>query len=171
MIVLLRSRKLSLSLVVLFLASCVTLSGCAGEKGGQVRGKVLVKGEPTAMAEVALHPVSGSGQPIKGTTGGDGSFLLTGVPPGEYKVTVTSKMAGMNMGGIMPQQNMSPEEAKALAAKKGIKLAPGEGGGDMPSMAKPGGHPIPPQYTDVSKTPLTLTVTKGLNEPTFNLED
>jgi len=80
------------------------LSGC-GEKTVEIpkpegspvaaKGKVLLPGgKPLAGATVVLVPAKDPGMPARGTTGDDGSFVLTtqnegdGALPGDYRIRI-----------------------------------------------------------------------------------
>jgi len=75
----------------LALAGALALRGqtlqVASQVTSQVRGTVLEAGTgaPVAKAQIQLVAMpQGRSARIQGTTGGDGTFVLTGVPPGNY---------------------------------------------------------------------------------------
>jgi hypothetical protein len=62
------------------------------EKTGKVTGTVTYKGEPLPVGEIALH--SAGGKVFKGLLDEAGKYVLIGVKPGEYKVTIDVSKAG-----------------------------------------------------------------------------
>ena len=66
----------------------------------EIRGVVTLDGEPLQAATVTFADPRGKGRPAGGFTDENGQFLLTsfrpqdGVPPGDYRVTVTKVADG-----------------------------------------------------------------------------
>lgn len=126
------------SSLFIIVATCLALvvgAGC-GKSGtrSEVRGQVLLDGQPLAQAEVQLLSKAGSSM-HSGTTDADGNFVIaedagstTPIQPGEY-VALVSK------------QSM-PENAASL---------PGGGMGAMINV-------VPPIYQDRTATPLAVKV-------------
>ncbi len=168
-------RKLCLPLGTAALFG-LALPGC-GEKGAAVPGKVVYHDKGVGGAEVQLHPASGTGTPHRGNTGPDGTFTIINVPPGEYKVTVSSAVKqgqapppGWNpQGGGLTREQMLEQLRKQGKDEKDLPPEPEPGTGPS-TMSMP--TPLPPKYADVKTTTLTITVTKGKNDPKdFVLED
>lgn len=170
---------------VIFRCSCLVgialsvASGCS--KGPSINtvpvtGKVTLDNQPLAGATVTFISAAPPGanappMPATGITGADGSYTLItmasggqmadGVPPGNYKVTVTKQqaapaqpnpMAGMN--GLSDEerakkvQSMSPDELSKMA---GQAAQPGKGAGSDNSG-------IPMRYGKPDESGLTATV-------------
>lgn len=86
-------------------AVAVGLSGCGGAKPklAPVSGKLTQKGAALTAGAVYLHPAPGNawtGEPPSGQLQEDGSFTVStfphgpGVPPGDWKVTLSPSLAG-----------------------------------------------------------------------------
>lgn len=82
-------------------AGALSISGGCGSKTpppspSTVRGKVIFNGQPVVGGMVVFtpHPLrGGSGKPVRGETGADGTFQLqldnsTQIPPGWYRVSL-----------------------------------------------------------------------------------
>ncbi len=95
-------RAIRWTVLVVLLAAV----GCGGgdrPKLVGVTGKVLYKGQPLTAGSVTFHPAPGftyNGDRPSSVLQVDGSFTLqtyphgTGAPPGSYKVTLSSELAG-----------------------------------------------------------------------------
>lgn len=138
----------------------------------QVSGKVTLDGQALPGASVVFHGEIPSGAiappaPGTGITGTDGTYTLStlasgaqivsGVPPGSYKVTITKQagaIAGSGMSTMTPEEyaksasNMSPEEA---AKQGGTSVKPGE------AMVAPKSD-IPARYASPDDSGFTATV-------------
>lgn len=144
--------------------SCVVLvlvAGCSGGSYAPVTGTVTLRGRPVAGATVVFTP----DPPVAGAagatarTGEDGSFRLQtnlpggvtrdGAVPGKYKVTVSK---------FVPPGGMTEE----LYAKRAAQSP------DKPYSPDPAVPPrveaFPREFSDVSATKVTATVTAGANE-------
>jgi len=149
------------SLLLLF----VTIVGC-GKKDGTVSGKVTYKGAPVTGGFITFEPTNGVA--AKGDIKPDGTYKVSGVPPGDNKVVIDTemlqKMAGMmnpaKMGGDSTQP---PPEAKDKGAKTPTA---GDLAGVMPVYVK-----IPDKYSKKSTTPLDLKVGGGSQKKDFDLTD
>lgn len=137
-------RRLPARLVVLF--ALLWAAGCGPAKG-TVTGKISYKNETLGGGRVTFITPDGNwAEPS--AIGEDGTYTITGAPLGPVKITVETK------------------SVQALAGK----ATPGKGGmvppKDTPRPAhlpQGGGKyvPIPDEYADLEKTPLTYEITKG----------
>lgn len=84
-----------------------------------VSGKVLVKGQPAAGAQVVLHPVSADPEKVFSASGkvqDDGTFKIglhtvdDGAPPGDYVATVQWFKLVQTEGGAGPGPNVVAQE-------------------------------------------------------------
>lgn len=143
------SRRLTLAAAFLFpasilVATLVTSAGC-GPGLHQVTGEVKLNGAPLPNASVQFHPVDEKGaldrkrSTAVGQTDAAGKFTLktanqdyVGVFAGAYKATVEAKL-----------------ERTLTDAQKAFPGA---------SIAVPIKSLVAPEYTEVSKTPLTFTI-------------
>ena len=108
------SRRGSLALPLLL----VLLAGCGGGPTVvPVTGTVRLKDRPLAHAVVNFIPVGESeGQGGHGSTDAEGRYVLTGtrgengIPPGEYKVTISLRL---RPDGSLPEPNVPPIESDA----------------------------------------------------------
>tara|TARA_R110002111_G_scaffold2705_5_gene18053 strand:- start:44029 stop:44478 length:450 start_codon:yes stop_codon:yes gene_type:complete len=107
-----------------------------------VSGSVSLDSKPLTNGAIAFHPLSPTGEStVSGSLIKDGAFKLTdenGLPPGKYKVVITSSAAEGNL-------TTDPEAAMDAASKP-----PAEG------------PPIPAKYN--SNTELTCEIVDGPNE-------
>lgn len=91
-------RLMHLSLLLL---SCAAI-GC-GPNLGAVTGNVTIDGQPAEKVVVAFSPVGG-GTSGAGTTDASGNYTImsslgAGLPPGKYKVSLTTEMTVEDTGG------------------------------------------------------------------------
>jgi hypothetical protein len=150
---------LTLSLVV-----CLALIGCGdsgsgsgGAAGSKVTGKLVKAGEPLAFnVEKQLGNVSVVMSPVdKSATGGgggatkeDGSFEVTGLAPGTYRLS------------------FSQSDGKLMNNKK--KFKPGTGSSSPQDLMDRFGGKF-----SYEKSPITITVTEGQNKDvgTIDVDD
>jgi len=123
------------------------LVGCESpEPVGQVTGKVTYKSEPVGEGVVHFSN-SEVGFSADAKIGSDGFYTLTthkgGVPPAEYKVTI------------------SPPEIPD----------PSSGGDTAPGTITKEMDNIPEKYRSLATTPLTATVKEGKNQVALDMED
>lgn len=82
-----------------FLLICICVAGC-GAPLGQVSGTITVNGEPKGDLIVSFTP-QGGGTSAAAPTNEKGEYVLTsilgeGIPPGNYKVSITTKKNVIN---------------------------------------------------------------------------
>jgi hypothetical protein len=79
---------------IVFLACTpLLLTGC-GDATGRPQGKVMLKGQPVAGAEIVFQSEANPDAPVTGLSGAGGEYTLdyagrSGVPAGKCKVTIT----------------------------------------------------------------------------------
>jgi hypothetical protein len=125
------------------------LTGCGKSDLVQVKGKVLLDGQPVEGAVVLFHPSASvtRGNGGRAYSDSNGAFQATtpqgrkGLFPGDYAITLSGKK---RPAGVNPRPE-TPEELQAHVAA--LRAAP-----DM----------FPVQYADKASTPLTVTVEPGL---------
>src|SRR5438067_873531 len=114
--------------VIPFLALLIV--GCAGY--GDVSGKVTYKGKALVFGTVQLEA---SDKTLKqANIESDGSYSSAGVPVGEARVAVSSANPQSSDFQPLVREGMPPPK---------------------PRPAIPGWFPIPAQYQDINKSPLT----------------
>lgn len=147
-------RTVSVFIGLLLLA---VLVGCMSKRtrSGTVSGKITYKGQPVNDAALLLYPSSGGGEanPITISVDGEGNFLITDVPPGEYKIVVQGSEGEDNEAFLL--KGLSKDEQAKMKAKMG-------------SQASPKTIPFPKKYRDQNTTDLKCTITDQ-NQP-LNLE-
>jgi hypothetical protein len=141
-------RVIAASLVFL-----VLVVGCRTRiPTGVVAGKVTYKGNAVNGAVLNFNPTgSGAGVPLSIPVAQDGTFRTTGVPPGDYKITVQGSPGtkGPNI------KNMTAEQIAKM--KESLEKL------ETPPTIK-----FPNKYTKPETTPLTKTIVVG--EQTLELE-
>lgn len=143
-------RIVTISLGLLLLVGCGSRSG----KVGVVSGKITYKGQPVNNAALQLYPTSaGATDPITIPVTGEGTFRITDVPPGEYKIVVQGSagatQASPSLAGLPPDK----------AAEMKEKLS---------KMNTPATIPFPDKYKNRQTTNLKCNVTQS--DQTLNLE-
>jgi hypothetical protein len=149
-------------LAVFLAASMIAIVGC-GPSLTTVKGVVKLDGTAVSGATVVFVSEDGKNT-YSGQSDASGSFTITGadgksgVPAGNYKVTV-SKRSGMGGG------EMAPDSAEAMAAMKKASGDPSKmkPGGLMPGKMPggPGGpakSELPAKYASTDSTPLSVKV-------------
>ena len=141
---------------VAFAACCALVliaAGCGkGKKGPTfdltpVAGTVTLDGKPLADADLGFYLQGTAPQGYYGSgakTDADGKYVLKtgdalGAVPGQYKVTV-SRLVGADGAALVTEEGMDAEQLKMMGSAK---------------------ESIPPKYSDLEKTELTITVDKG----------
>jgi len=177
--------KTKFSHAVLLLVVAVSVAGCGG--GAQrpklyaVKGKITVKGQPIAGAQVSFQPADPKSE-ARGATGitkEDGSFVLgtyqtgDGAVEGDYKVIVgkTEAKAAATTGPLTPggpPGAAGPGGSSASADYSKMMISKGR---DNPDAAARSTGEIPAKYSDPNQTDLRAKVgPDSPNEFTFNLE-
>ncbi len=90
----------------------LAVAGCGRGHGASVSGEVTLDGKPLDTGTVAFHPL-GDGPTAYGGIHPNGTYQLktgagTGVPPGEYRVTVVATTAPPTDGPSVPGQMITP---------------------------------------------------------------
>ena len=139
----------------------VTTTGC-GAKLHKAGGKILVDGKPVSEGTVMFYPVN-KGRPATARIMQDGSFTLSfetpgdGLPAGEYKVVIVADV--WKEGKKTKQQ----EYDEANMKRQGIEDTSTLTGGTLT-------HIVPPEYNDISSTPLTKTVADSSSSQDFVID-
>lgn len=136
----------------------VLLAGCDAGLSG-VTGQVKLDGNPVPNAIVTFIPVAG-GSSASATTDPQGKYTLMsvlgdGLPPGKYKVSISSAPAAAQPA---PEIDMNSPEYLKMAS----------GAANESALAKPQKDPIPEKYN--SATELTQEVTAGDQTVDFDLK-
>jgi len=156
----------------LLCAALVVLAGC-GPKARSITAKVTYKGQPVPGAIVVLYAAKGTDS-FSVRTGSDGSFTLTKVPDGEYKVSITGASAALEPHtGMAPRPGMpamkgpggkGEMEAKKEAETRG-KIGDSAAQGTMGADVK-----LPKKYADQNTSGLTWNTSTESNKE-FALTD
>jgi hypothetical protein len=152
-----RSRQFALA--CLAISFCLTvLIGCGSSSAspGRLSGKVTVNGDPVTGGSLSIHTDKGS---ILAPISTSGTYSVTDLPVGEWKVTVDTEML-----------NPKHKKPKDYGGKKGAM-------GPMPKDMKPPGAAsgegnyveIPARYQRKDSTELSVTVTAGSQTKNFEM--
>jgi hypothetical protein len=140
----------------------LVMSGCGGKKDSLLAGKVLYKDQPVTGGTVSLVAASPDAPkeragPYPGTISPQGTYVVSGVPAGEYRVVVeTRSIQGMSKGYPSLPPGVRPAfDADSLGS-----------GANAPHYVE-----IPWQYSDPTQTPLRVTVTGGHQTEDLRLND
>jgi len=151
--------------------SLVLAAGCKTSRApsSEVHGKVTYNGKPVSAGNIGFHPKEGAG--LGNSLHADGSYSVSGLPAGEYIVTVETETANPDkrkeqVYGAAPgkkgQENPSSQYQKMMQQKGVGVVAPQESGAYVK---------IPEKYADKAKSPLHVTLDKGDNTQNFDLKD
>jgi hypothetical protein len=143
-------------LVGLLLAA--VLVGCGSRsRSGVVSGKVTYKEQPVNDAALLLYPAGGAAdQPITIPVTGNGSFQISDVPKGEYKIVVqgaAGEGSDATLLAHIPQDKQ--EEVKKM----------------MAGRVSPKTIPFPQKYMFLQTTDLKCQITDRNQTVNFELKD
>jgi hypothetical protein len=130
----------------------IASAGC-GSKLQPAGGKVLVDGVPVTEGTIMFYPVN-KGRPATARIMQDGTFTLSyenpgdGLPPGEYKVVIVADVFKEG------KKTKAQEADEANMKRQGVTDTSTLTGGTLI-------HIVPPEYNDISTTPLKQTVTSS----------
>jgi hypothetical protein len=142
---------------LLTVVGLLALTGCGGEKLGQVTGTVTVAGRPVAGGTIQFVPATGKA--AVGSINPDGSYTLTtyrtgdGALVGPHKVVIHATRVGP--GSVVPAT--FADELKPAKGDSGKMLVPGK----VEWI-------VPERYSDLISTDLTATVSGG--DQTINFD-
>jgi hypothetical protein len=134
---------------MVWLVVLLSAAGCGGGTG-DLTGRVTYKGRPVAIGAVVF--VGPDGLPHYAGLRPDGSYAITGVPPGELKLGVNSP---------------SPTAATALAAAGPAKVKGRAADAAPPAADVALWFPIPPHLGNPATSQIKTTVRRGAN--TFDI--
>lgn len=103
------------SILLLIVASCVTLAGCGGSTVHSVSGTVTLDGNPIEGLLVAFAP-TGEGISGAGRTNASGNYTITsiegnGLPAGMYRVSIDEIITVSNAGPEMSELEQGSDNA------------------------------------------------------------
>jgi hypothetical protein len=124
-------------------------TGCGGQAKGTVSGTVTYQGKPLPSGFVTF--VVENGSPLHSDIHSDGSYRMDDVPVGPVKIGVQPKSGGDKLqSSPMPRNRQDFAKVKAAVTESDT--------------------PIPPKYSDPTKSGLTYTVTKGSQQHDIELK-
>ncbi len=152
----LRIIRVSVGLLLLL----TMLAGCGSKrvKPGTVSGKVTYKGQPVNDAALLLYSKSDNDQtnPITISVDGEGSFSISDVPPGDYKIVVQGSEGVDNEAAML--RFLPPDKREEMKAK-------------MSNQATPKTIPFPNKYKNLQTTDLQCTITEKDQPLDLELKD
>jgi hypothetical protein len=136
------------------------LAGCGGKKGPLLTGKVLYKGQPVTGGTLSLVALGGTAPkdhagPYPGTISPQGTYVISGVPAGKWKVVVETQSL-KNVG----KTTLAPGVKSAVDADS-MNNNP-----NMPKYVE-----VPPRYGNPQQSPLEVTVTGSRQTQDLELTD
>lgn len=150
---------------------CLNLIACVGcgPTLGEVKGKVTVDGEPGANLLVAFAP-TGTGVLGSCVTDENGNYMLVsnlgnGIPPGNYRVAITTQTEIDESMTSSSDAESDDEEEYTGGSDSADYAAAAAGKKDEYEQRK---EKIPAKYN--SQTELQEEITSGLNEINFEIE-
>lgn len=138
--------------VISCLVLCAALPGCGGGGGptGTVNGDLTVKGSPAPAGTIITFASAESAR--TGTVGADGSFVVMGLPVGQYRISVVAP-------NQTSYENLTPEQAMMRAME------------NQNQNAAPPSDPIPDKYENIETSGITFEVQEGSNDFTLDLKE
>jgi hypothetical protein len=133
--------------IITVLIVALLLAGCGPKrKTGAVSGTLTYKEQPVNGAALFLYAAGGDQKSaITVAVTQEGTFLITDVPPGEYKVVVQ---------GTAGAQQVSPAALKKMPPDKAAEMKE-----KLSKMSTPPTIPFPNKYKDLKTTDLKVTIT------------
>jgi hypothetical protein len=131
------------------------IAGC-GAGVGEVSGKVYYKGKIITSGQVAM--IGDDGIPKYSEIAEDGSYRIPSVPVGEVKITVSSPPLDASKGRTPPKR----------PGDEGRKTD--DPGANATENQKKTWREIPIVYSDITKSNLKYTVTRGANTHDIKLD-
>jgi hypothetical protein len=146
-------RQIVRAVVGLLLAA--VLVGCGHKRSGEVSGKITYNGQAVNDAALLLYPVGGdtAAPPITIPVTADGSFRISDLPKGEYKIVVQGAEGGGGDASLLAQ---APPDRQEELRKK------------LEGRAGPKTIAFPDRYKDLSTTDLKCEITD--RKQTLHLE-
>jgi hypothetical protein len=140
---------------LLLSAGLLSLLGCDSKKtaSATVSGTVMYNGKAVNGAVLNLFKTTGAGDSINIPVSQEGTFRVSDVPEGEYKVIIQPS-AGFS-------QNIKGWD-KAKIAEYQSKID---------EMKTPATIPIPDKYKKLTSSDLKMTIVKGEQTINFELKD
>jgi hypothetical protein len=144
--------------IVVVSVGILLLVGCGPKNAkGSLSGKITYKSQPVNGATLQLYPAAGGKDAFPISVGQDGTFNVSDVPPGDYKIVVQGTAPPPNMPSV---KGVSGD--KQAEAQEKLRAMQGD---NKPTI------PFPDKFKDVAKTTLTCTVKAGKQELPLELTD
>ncbi|WP_439625893.1 hypothetical protein [Gemmata sp.] len=92
-------------------AALLVGSGCSGEKGGEVSGKVTYNDAPVEEGEIVFEAIDGNGSPAAGAI--TSGYYTVATTPGPKRVRISALKASGKVDPVMgtaPKEPMIPKE-------------------------------------------------------------
>lgn len=143
----------------LILLASLAFTGC-GPSLGSITGTIKVNGEPKKDLVVSFTPMGG-GTSAAATTDENGAYTVTstlgnGLPPGNYKVSITTRKSTINDSSMYQEESYDPDSYGKKAQES--MESKDQYGGKLKADAG-AKEPIPEKYN--KKTELKAEVVSG----------
>jgi hypothetical protein len=143
--------------VGLLLLAVVVGCGSKRSRSGVVSGKITYQARPVNDAALLLYPTGGAEtNPITIPVTEEGTFRISDVPPGEYKIVVQGAEGGEGEAALL--RDIPPEKRAKVKSM-------------MEGQRSPTTIPFPNKYKDPKTTDLKCTITEKDQPLDLELKD
>ena len=103
------------------------------QKGNELAGVITLNGKPLAEAMISFHPADDGKKPFRARTDADGKYRATGLPAGEYTVTIIKTI---DDGKAKPRNVVAPKYADPKTSGIKVKVEKGQNAANFDLASK-----------------------------------